>query len=169
MFRLVSLPLAGGCTGDHLTRDPTLSGMVCCVLPRRVVNSDDEAPGGDISRRSFLVAALSGATPELQPGMPVRVYEFRKAWTTACEKAGIEGGKAGRIFHDLRRTGVRNLRRAGVDRKVAMAISGHRTEAVFERYNIETDEDLREAVGKLSSYVNGLPAAPIVVPIRDKV
>ena len=50
-----------------------------------------------------------------------------------------------------------------------MAISGHRSESVFERYNIETDEDLREAVGKLSSYVNGLPSAPKVVPLPGKV
>jgi hypothetical protein len=49
-----------------------------------------------------------------------------------------------------------------------MAISGHRTEAVFERYNIDTDEDLREAVGRLSSYVNGLPTAPTVRPLPTK-
>ena len=49
-----------------------------------------------------------------------------------------------------------------------MAISGHRTEAVFERDNIDTDDDLREAVGKLSSYVNGLPVAPTVVPVRSE-
>jgi hypothetical protein len=47
-----------------------------------------------------------------------------------------------------------------------MAISGHKTEAVFERYNIDTDEELREAVGKLASYVDGLPTQPAVVPIR---
>jgi hypothetical protein len=46
--------------------------------------------------------------------------------------------------------------RAGVDRKVAMAISGHRSESVLERYNIDTDDDLREAVEKLASYVGAL-------------
>ena len=86
--------------------------------------------------------------------------------STACRRAGIRPGKGGRIFHDLRRTGVRNLRRAGVDRKVAMAISGHRTEAIFERYNIDSDEDLGDAVDKLASYVHGLPTNPAVVPIR---
>ena len=64
--------------------------------------------------------------------------------------------------------GVRNLRRAGVDRKIAMAISMHRTEAVFERYNIDTDDDLRDAVGKRTSYVNGLPGTPTVVPMPVK-
>src|SRR5439155_7719111 len=106
-------------------------------------------------------------TQHLHPGMPVRIYEFRKTWATACRKAGIQGGKAGRIFHDLRRTGVRNLRRAGVDRKVAMAISGHRSESVFERYNIDSDEDLREAVEKVATYVGTLPTSSSVVPMRD--
>jgi hypothetical protein len=53
-----------------------------------------------------------------------------------------------------------------VDRKVAMAISGHRSESVFERYNIDSDEDLREAVTKVASYVNGLPGTTTVVPLR---
>jgi integrase len=92
---------------------------------------------------------------------PTRVYEFRKSWDTACVAAGV----AGRLFHDLRRTGVRNLIRAGVDRKVAMKISGHRTEHVFERYNIDMDADLRDAMQKLARYVEQLPAEPKVVPI----
>ena len=70
-----------------------------------------------------------------------------QAWASACEAAGLTG----RLFHDLRRTGVRNLIRAGVDRTVAMKISGHRTESVFERYNIDTDADLRAAMEKLST------------------
>jgi hypothetical protein len=59
--------------------------------------------------------------------------------------------------------GVRNLIRAGVDRKVPMKISGHRTESVFERYNIDTDDDLRAAVEKVTAYVDQLPATPTVV------
>src|SRR5262249_26157805 len=49
--------------------------------------------------------------------------------------------------------------------QIAMAISGHRTEAIFERYNIETDDDLRHAVEKLASYVSELPVALTVVPL----
>ena len=48
--------------------------------------------------------------------------------------------------------------RAGIDQTVAMAISGHRTDAIFKRYNITSDEDLREAQNRLEGYVAALPA-----------
>ena len=158
-----TLTLPGRITKNRRPRRLALEGPLRAIIDRRLAGRRLDC------RLIFWRPYLGPATVRLQPGMPVRIYEFRKSWVTACKKAGIDGGKAGRIFHDLRRTGVRNLRRAGVDRKIAMAISGHRTEAVFERYIIDTDDDLREAVEKLSSYVNGLPAAPIVVPIREKV
>jgi len=69
-----------------------------------------------------------------------------KAWRTACRKAGVPG----RIMHDFRRTAVRNLERAGVPRSVAMKMVGHRTEAIYRRYAIVSDADLREAAAKLA-------------------
>jgi integrase len=47
---------------------------------------------------------------------------YRRAWKTACRKAGLPG----KIPHDFRRTAVRNLVRAGVSAKVAMQMTGHR-------------------------------------------
>ena len=77
-----------------------------------------------------------------------RIKSFGKAWRTACKNAGIEG----RLVHDLRRTGVRNLIRAGVPQSVAMKISGHKDARFFSRYNIVDTRDVAEAMRKLSQY-----------------
>ena len=75
-----------------------------------------------------------------------RIKTFRRSWLTACRRAGL----AGRVPHDFRRTAVRNLERAGVLRKVAMAMVGHKTESVYRRYDIVTDSDLHAAAAKIN-------------------
>jgi hypothetical protein len=52
----------------------------------------------------------------------------------------------------LRRSAARNLIKAGVDRRVAMKITGHKTERIFERYNIKTTDDVREALIKIGQF-----------------
>jgi integrase len=73
-------------------------------------------------------------------GQPVR--DFREAWLAACKATQL----AGKVFHDLRRTAIRDPVRAGVPDTVAMTISGHWSRSTFDRYNIASEKDRAEAL-----------------------
>jgi integrase len=90
------------------------------------------------------------------------VGDFRKVWNRACQVIGF----GGRIVHDLRRSGVRHLIRAGVPPHTVMAMSGHRTAAMLKRYDIISLDDLRQAACKGSEYAG--QSSPITPLRREK-
>lgn len=92
-------------------------------------------------------------------GQPIG--DFRKAWRNACKAAGLEG----LVVHDLRRSGVRNMIRAGTPERVAMARSGHKTRSMLDRYNIVSEEDLRLSAERTGAYVEEHQTAK-VTPIN---
>ncbi len=95
-------------------------------------------------------------------GQPIN--GFRKAWLSACRKAVVPG----RIPHDLRRTAVRNLERAGVPRSVAMEMVGHQTESIYRRYAIVDETMLREGGAKLAALHKATQeTARAVIPLRE--
>jgi integrase len=108
--------------------------------------------GEQLGRVDGLSRKLGRIIPDVFPHLTgrhqgTRIEEFRKAWKKARRAAGLPG----LLVHDLRRSAVRAMEQCGVPRSVAMKITGHRTEAVYRRYAIVSDADLREAARRMGS------------------
>jgi len=114
-----------------------------------------------------LIAVL--ASVKDKAGRVFSATNLRTEWERACASVGLgtlENKKSangwnyqkyeGLIVHDLRRSAIRNLRKAQVSEGVAMKISGHKTRAVFERYNIVSTDDVQAAMRAVEN-----SAAPI--------
>jgi integrase len=89
---------------------------------------------------------------------------FSQGLKSACKKAGIAWGrdvKGGFIFHDLRHTVITDMLRAGVDRTVRMAITGHAITDMDQRYDVVEDAD-KAAIRQLEAYRSALTELAIV-------
>jgi integrase len=125
-----------------------LEGILWQIIERRWIARQYELPSGETAISPLVFHRY---------GRPIG--DFRKAWSAASVKAGLghfeeyvtkRGQRkkryVGKIFHDLRRSAVRDFVRAGVPETVAMSITGHRTRAVFDRYDIASQRDKRAAL-----------------------
>jgi integrase len=81
-------------------------------------------------------------------GRPFSYDTFNRRWKAACEAAGC----AGKLFHDLRRSCVRDMLRAGAREREVMLTTGHKTRAIFDRYRILSEAELAEAQGKTAAF-----------------
>jgi integrase len=94
-------------------------------------------------------------------GRRIHPNTFGNQWRAAAKAAKVPG----RLFHDLRRTAVRNMVRAGVPQAVAMSISGHETTSMFTRYNVSDDRDKLAALEAARRFTEAQPAAANVVAL----
>jgi integrase len=79
-------------------------------------------------------------------GEPIK--SFKNAWERAVTRAGFPDLQ----FHDLRRSGARNLSRAGVPDRMIMAITGHKTRSMLDRYNIVSESDITDVAAKVKAH-----------------
>ncbi|MEM5789950.1 MAG: site-specific integrase [Syntrophobacteraceae bacterium] len=136
-----------------------LENGIVCLNPGETKNDDARTVYLDEELKELFEAQWKARkesgklTPYVFPneGGMDSIKSFRGSWDTACTSVGVPG----KLFHDLRRTAVRNMVRAGIPERVAMMISGHQTRSVFERYNIVDSEDLKKAACRQEQYLNG--------------
>ena len=129
--------MAGGVIRLSPARSKTLVGRILPISPpiaealaRRRARRDPDSP---------LVFH--------RDGIPVR--RWRTTWRTACQAAGVPT----RFLHDCRRIAARNLIRASVPERDAMLLTGHKSRAIFDRYNIINEQELFDAGDQLVEYL----------------
>jgi integrase len=109
--------------------------------------------------------------PDCKQQKPSKAYgcvgDFKKVWATACAAAGFPVGRkqGGFVFHNTRHTAVTNLVNAGTPAHEAMAVSGHRTRSVFDRYSLTLKAQTRAALERVTAYTEATPSPAVVRPL----
>jgi integrase len=124
--------------------------------------------------KGALLAVIQAASGRRDPACPYVFHhhggrpigDYRKAWKAAAKATGVSGV----LTHDMRRSSARNLVRSGTPERVAMAMLGHKTRAMFDRYNITSASDIEAAMDRVSEYVATKAAEPPkVIPLPRRV
>ena len=134
--REIRLPDSKNGEGRVLPLDENLWALI----ERRWTRREYKKPNDVSSIQVFVFHFRGGPVPETT---------IRRWWVDACMKAGLPK----KLFHDFRRSAVRDMIRGGVPQTIAMSISGHKTESMFRRYNITTTADKLEALRLRQRYV----------------
>jgi integrase len=140
----------------------------------RIVGGELRLPGAVLKNKRALTLPLTGRLLDVV----ARRYELRQGervfhrdgvpvWTFVAvwRDATADIGRPGFLFHDLRRSGARALRRLGVDELTIMALGGWKTRSMFARYSIVDGTDLADAQAKLSTALAS-PGTAKVTPLR---
>jgi integrase len=91
-----------------------------------------------------------------------QIKSFRGSFATATKLIG----HAGVVPHDMRRSAVRNFRKAGLSETEGMMLSGHKTNSIYKRYDIIDEEDLRESMIKVQEHLKQEVSGRKVIPLK---
>lgn len=131
--------------GEAKNKEPRVIFMTTAIrtlLEAQKAKVDDLKAKGKITPWVFFRMV---AEKRKGPKEPKPITSLTKAFKRACKKSALPG----RIPHDLCRSAVRRFVRQGIAERVAMKLTGHKTRSVFDRYNIVSEGDLRDAARRL--------------------
>ncbi len=137
-------------TGCRIGEAKSIVGLELNLVNRRVVLQASVTKNNKARTLPLTDELVSMLTPlkEREVAPVFDTQGFREAWEQAHKKLKWHRRV---LVHDLRRSAVRNMMRAGVQQSVAMAISGHRTNYVFQNYNVSSEDDLHKAMAMVEN------------------